>query len=172
MADPSSQRLRADPCRAIPQQTKVNGAYVNSFNARRTAERAGFHDGIMLDREGRLAEASAANFFAIQDGGLITPDLNPDVFPGDRVPFRSRFLPRSRGLRRWTDHSCDCPKPGIAYHGKFRSEGTGESSRKGTLQGRISSCRGSPFFRARRHCAAGCYKPSWCGRRDSAEYDS
>lgn len=68
--------------RAIPKQTKVSGAYVNSFSARRTAEEAGFHDGIMLDREGRVAEASAANFFAIRDGGLLTPALNPDVFPG------------------------------------------------------------------------------------------
>jgi branched-chain amino acid aminotransferase len=68
--------------RAIPQQTKVSGAYVNSFNARRAAERLGFNDGIMLDREGRITEASAANFFAIHAGRLLTPPLNPDVFPG------------------------------------------------------------------------------------------
>jgi len=68
--------------RAIPQQTKVSGAYVNSFNARRAAELAGFNDGIMLDREGRLTEASAANFFAIRARRLLTPPLNPDVFPG------------------------------------------------------------------------------------------
>lgn len=68
--------------RAIPAHTKVSGAYVNSFNARRTAERAGFDDGIMLDREGRLAEASAANVFAIWRGCLLTPPTNPDVFPG------------------------------------------------------------------------------------------
>lgn len=68
--------------RAIPGHTKVSGAYVNSFNARRTAELAGFHDGIMLDREGRLAEASAANVFAIRHGDLLTPPANPDVFPG------------------------------------------------------------------------------------------
>jgi branched-chain amino acid aminotransferase len=68
--------------RAIPQHTKVSGAYVNSFNARWTAERAGFHDGIMLDREGRVAEASAANVFVILGDRLLTPPLNPDVFPG------------------------------------------------------------------------------------------
>jgi branched-chain amino acid aminotransferase len=68
--------------RAIPQQTKVSGAYVNSFSARRAAESAGFNDGIMLDREGRVTEASAANFFAIRAGRLLTPPLNPDVFPG------------------------------------------------------------------------------------------
>ncbi len=68
--------------RAIPGHTKVSGAYVNSFNARKTAEKAGFDDGLMLDREGRLTEASAANFVAISDHRLITPPINPDVFPG------------------------------------------------------------------------------------------
>jgi branched-chain amino acid aminotransferase len=68
--------------RAIPGHTKVSGAYVNSFHARRTAEVAGFEDGIMLDREGRITEASAANLFVISDDRLITPPLNPDVFPG------------------------------------------------------------------------------------------
>jgi branched-chain amino acid aminotransferase len=68
--------------RAIPRQTKVSGAYVNSFLARRTAELAGYQDGIMLDREGRITEASAANFFAIKGDMVLTPPLNPDVFPG------------------------------------------------------------------------------------------
>lgn len=68
--------------RAIPAQTKVSGAYVNSFNARRTAEQSGYQDGLMLDREGRLTEASAANFFAIRGDVLLTPPLNTDVFPG------------------------------------------------------------------------------------------
>ena len=68
--------------KAIPAHTKVSGAYVNSFNARKTAELAGFNDGIMLDREGCIAEASAANFFSIRDGRLFTPALTADVFPG------------------------------------------------------------------------------------------
>jgi branched-chain amino acid aminotransferase len=68
--------------RCIPGGIKVSGAYVNSFYARKTAESAGFHDGLMLDREGRIAEASAANVFFIGNDRLITPKLNPDVFPG------------------------------------------------------------------------------------------
>lgn len=68
--------------RAIPQQIKVSGAYVNSFHARKTAELAGFQDGLMFDREGRVAEASAANFFAIAGRRLLTPPKNPDIFPG------------------------------------------------------------------------------------------
>jgi len=68
--------------RSIPGQTKVSGAYVNSFQARFHAEIAGFHDGIMLDREGRVAEASAANIFLIRGRKLITPRLTDDIFPG------------------------------------------------------------------------------------------
>jgi branched-chain amino acid aminotransferase len=68
--------------RSIPGQIKVSGAYVNSFFARRTAEKSGFHDGLMFDREGHLTEASAANVFVIDGDVLITPQLKPDVFPG------------------------------------------------------------------------------------------
>jgi len=68
--------------RSIPAHTKVSGAYVNSYYARRSAEQAGFGDGIMLDREGRVAEASAANLFVIVGDRLVTPPINPDVFPG------------------------------------------------------------------------------------------
>lgn len=68
--------------RSIPGQIKVSGAYVNSFHARRTAEKSGFDDGIMFDREGHLTEASAANVFLITGGRLLTPRLKPDVFPG------------------------------------------------------------------------------------------
>jgi branched-chain amino acid aminotransferase len=82
--------------RAIPGHTKVSGAYVNSFNARRRAELAGFDDGIMLDREGRVAEASAANFFAIRGDTLVTPPVNADVFPG---VTRQVILELAKGLR-------------------------------------------------------------------------
>jgi branched-chain amino acid aminotransferase len=68
--------------RSIPGQIKVSGAYVNSFHARRTAERNGADDGLMFDREGHLTEASAANVFLIKGDRLITPRLKADVFPG------------------------------------------------------------------------------------------
>jgi len=68
--------------RCIPRPSKVSGSYVNSFFARKTAELAGFDDGLMFDREERLAEASAANTFVIMGDRLLTPPLNPDVFPG------------------------------------------------------------------------------------------
>jgi len=36
----------------------------------------------MYDRNGYLAEASAANVFVFFGDRLLTPPLNPDVFPG------------------------------------------------------------------------------------------
>jgi branched-chain amino acid aminotransferase len=68
--------------KSIPGQTKVSGAYVNSYHARHTAEEAGFQDAIMLDRTGFVAEASAANLFCIKGGRLFTPQLSGDIFPG------------------------------------------------------------------------------------------
>ena len=56
--------------RSIPRQIKVSGAYVNSFLARKTAEKSGADDGLMFDREGHLTEASAANVFLISGDRL------------------------------------------------------------------------------------------------------
>lgn len=57
-------------CRA-----KTNGHYVNSMLALNTAVRAGFDETIMLDPEGYVAEASAANVFLLRDGVLHTPEV-------------------------------------------------------------------------------------------------
>ncbi len=83
--------------RSIPGQIKVSGAYVNSFFARKTAEKSGFDDGLMFDREGCLTEASAANVFLIAGDRLLTPRLKPDVFPGiTRLVFLE--LARAQGI--------------------------------------------------------------------------
>jgi branched-chain amino acid aminotransferase len=83
--------------RSIPGQIKVSGAYVNSFFARRTAEKSGFDDGLMFDRDGYLTEASAANVFLIAGDRLLTPKLKPDVFPGI-TRFVLLELARSNGI--------------------------------------------------------------------------
>jgi len=57
-------------CRA-----KTNGHYVNSMLALNTAVKAGFDETIMLDPEGYVAEASAANVFLVRDGVLHTPEV-------------------------------------------------------------------------------------------------
>ena len=57
-------------CRA-----KTSGHYVNSMLALNTAVKAGFDETIMLDPEGYVAEASAANIFLLRDGVLHTPEV-------------------------------------------------------------------------------------------------
>jgi branched-chain amino acid aminotransferase len=67
---------------AVPVPWKICGAYANSYLARRDAQLAGFDDGLMLDREGRICEASASNVFFLESKALVTPALTPDIFPG------------------------------------------------------------------------------------------
>jgi branched-chain amino acid aminotransferase len=68
--------------RAIPVAWKVCGTYANSFLAQRMAFELGADVGVLLDGEGRLAEASTSNLFLIRDGALVTPSVDADVFPG------------------------------------------------------------------------------------------
>ncbi len=68
--------------RAIPVAWKVCGTYANSFLAQRMALARGADVGVLLDGEGRLAEASTSNLFLIRDGALVTPSVDADVFPG------------------------------------------------------------------------------------------
>jgi branched-chain amino acid aminotransferase len=68
--------------RAIPVAWKVCGTYANSFLAQRLAFERGCDVGLLLDRAGRLAEASTSNVFLIRDETLLTPALDADVFPG------------------------------------------------------------------------------------------
>jgi branched-chain amino acid aminotransferase len=68
--------------RSMPVSRKACGVYVNSFLAQREAERVGFDTGLMMDRLGRIAEASTSNVFFIHDRQLVTPALTPEVFPG------------------------------------------------------------------------------------------
>lgn len=67
---------------AIPVRWKICGTYVNSYLSRRAAELSGFNDAILLDSEGRITEATAANIFFLQRDKVITPALTPNIFPG------------------------------------------------------------------------------------------
>ncbi|OBX36044.1 branched-chain-amino-acid aminotransferase [Halomonas elongata] len=60
--------VNVSACRA-----KTNGNYVNSIMALNSAVKAGFDETLMLDTEGYVAEASAANVFLLRDGVLHTP---------------------------------------------------------------------------------------------------
>ncbi|MBK1698925.1 branched-chain amino acid aminotransferase [Rhodovibrio salinarum] len=61
-----------------PVKSKAAGLYMICTLSKHTAEAAGYNDALMLDYRGRIAEATGANIFLVQNGELHTPD--PDCF--------------------------------------------------------------------------------------------
>lgn len=74
--------VRRTPPSSIPVEWKICGSYANSYLARREVEGRGYDDAVLLDQEGNISEASAANLFFVRGGELWTPALNGSVFPG------------------------------------------------------------------------------------------
>lgn len=66
----------------IPSRAKIAGGYVNSSLAKAEAARLGYDDAIMLSSDGHVTEGSAANFFMVRDGILITTPKYSDVLEG------------------------------------------------------------------------------------------
>ena len=60
---------------------KITGNYANGYLARTETRRKGFDDALMLDTEGRIAEAPTANIFFVKDGEVLTPSAE-NVLPG------------------------------------------------------------------------------------------
>jgi branched-chain amino acid aminotransferase len=63
---------RAAPS-AIPPQAKTAANYLTSCLAYRDAVGAGFHDALLRDFEGYVAEGTGANLFLVRNGQLHTP---------------------------------------------------------------------------------------------------
>jgi len=61
-----------------PTQAKATGLYMICTLSKHAAEAEGYHDAMMLDWRGQLAEATGANVFLAIDGVLHTP--KPDCF--------------------------------------------------------------------------------------------
>jgi branched-chain amino acid aminotransferase len=66
----------------IPPRGKIAGAYVNSAFAKTDAQRAGFDEAIVLNQDGHVSEASAANVFLVKNGMAITPPVTDNVLEG------------------------------------------------------------------------------------------
>jgi branched-chain amino acid aminotransferase len=58
--------------------------YLDSILARREAAAAGFDEALLLNTQGRLAEASMANLFVVIGGVAITPPISEGALPGIR----------------------------------------------------------------------------------------
>ena len=63
---------------SAPTQAKAAGLYMICTISKHAAEAEGAQDALMLDHEGRVAEATGANLFMVKDGKLHTPV--PDSF--------------------------------------------------------------------------------------------
>jgi len=73
---------RVPPAHAIDPQIKSTGKYINSIAAKMEANRVGAGEALMLNVEGRVAEATGDNLFLIRDGELITPPTTEGALPG------------------------------------------------------------------------------------------
>lgn len=64
--------LRIHP-KTTDVDAKISGHYINTHLALQHAGKNASDDAILLDHEGYVAEASAANIFCVKDGFLLTP---------------------------------------------------------------------------------------------------
>lgn len=67
---------------AIPARGKIVGAYANSALIKTDAAMSGYDEAIVLNENGHISEMSAANFFMIRDGVVITPPVQSNVLEG------------------------------------------------------------------------------------------
>ncbi len=67
---------------AIPARGKVSGAYANSALIKSDAVLAGYDEALVLNQDGHVSEASAANVFMVRKGVVYTPPVQADVLEG------------------------------------------------------------------------------------------
>lgn len=86
---------RPDP-KTAPVHSKAAGLYMICTLSKHKAEAAGYHDALMYDWRGLVAEATGANIFFVMDGKLHTP--TPDCFL-DGITRRAVIdLAKARGI--------------------------------------------------------------------------
>ena len=73
---------RVPPSVCIDPQIKSLGRYVNNITAKMEANRVGAGEALMLNMEGRVAEATGDNIFLVRDGALTTPPTSEGALPG------------------------------------------------------------------------------------------
>lgn len=68
--------------RSLPLRGKIAGTYVTSALSKTEAHSRGFDEAILLNSQGKIAEASAMNLFIVRSGKLITPGVDQDILEG------------------------------------------------------------------------------------------
>jgi branched-chain amino acid aminotransferase len=83
-------------------------AYLDAILARREAADRGADDAILLDTDGHVAEASAANLFVLSNGVLATPPVSDGALPGiARGLILERCAATERSLSPTDLHTAD-----------------------------------------------------------------
>ncbi len=73
---------RVIPPQCLDPRLKTIGRYVSNIYAKMEANRQGAGEGIMLNTEGYLAEATGDNIFLIRDGVIRTPHISCGILGG------------------------------------------------------------------------------------------
>jgi branched-chain amino acid aminotransferase len=73
---------RVPPAVCIDPQVKSLGRYINNINAKIEANRVGAGEALMLNMEGRVAEATGDNIFLVRKGALLTPPTSEGALSG------------------------------------------------------------------------------------------
>jgi branched-chain amino acid aminotransferase len=66
----------------MPPAAKTTGNYVNSSLAKVEALKAGYDEGIMLNRAGLVSECTGENIFVVRNGRILTPPLSSGALEG------------------------------------------------------------------------------------------
>ena len=67
---------------STPTMAKASGNYLNSVLATQECRRNGYDESILLDKKGRVSEASGENLFVVRNGKLHTPQLSDSILEG------------------------------------------------------------------------------------------
>lgn len=73
------------PDNAIPARAKVHGNYVNAALAKNEALAGGYHEALLLDQHGHVAESTVTNVCIVRDGAIYSPAPSTDLLEGITV---------------------------------------------------------------------------------------
>ncbi len=73
---------RVPPAQCLEPRIKSLGYYVSNIQAKIEANRVGAGEGLMLNIEGHVAEATGDNIFIVRDGLIVTPPPSAGILEG------------------------------------------------------------------------------------------
>lgn len=83
---------------AIPARGKIAGAYANSALIKSEAVLNGYDEALVLNQDGHVSEASAANFFIVRKGIAYTPPISANILEGITRDTVMKLLRQEMGM--------------------------------------------------------------------------